>query len=55
MASPQDRTPYHGEAPLAKGQGADDDFDLPTDDATGVSLPPSPVVPILPPDRVAPY
>lgn len=54
MASPE-RTPYDDETPLAKGQGADDDLDMPSDDDTGVSLPPSPVVPILPPDRVAPY
>jgi hypothetical protein len=47
MATPH-RTPYEADAPLAKGQGIDDDFDMPTDD-TSVSLPPPPSDPILPP------
>jgi hypothetical protein len=50
-----DRTPYDGDTPLAKGQGADDDLDLRTDGDTGVSLPPAEPVPILPPDRGVPY
>jgi hypothetical protein len=54
MASPDDRTPYDRDTPLAKAQGTDDDLDLSTDD-TGVSLPPAAPVPILPPDRGAPY
>lgn len=55
MASPDDRTPYDRDTPLAKGQSMDDDLDMATDDDTGVSIPPAAPVPILPPDRDAPY
>jgi hypothetical protein len=55
MEPPDERTPYDGDTPFANGQAIDDDFELPTHNNTGESLPPSPVVPILPPDRVAPY
>lgn len=50
-----DRTPYDRDTPQALGQGADDDLDMRSDDDTGVSLPPAEPVPILPPDRGAPY
>ena len=47
MASPSDR-----DTPLV--QGLDDDLlDAPDDDATGVSLPPPPSDPILPPQENA--
>jgi hypothetical protein len=44
--------PSSPDTPLAKAQDADDDFDLSNDDdATGVSLPPPPSDPILPPQQ----
>ncbi len=53
MAAPDDRIPSDREAPMLQSQGPADDFDSRSDD-TGVSLP-APTVPILPPDRIAPY